>query len=107
MQVFLRAGQMALLDKLRTDVMNKSATVIQRFVRGYLARKAYRRIVDSVLLIQSATRAMFARRVVQGLRENKAALVIQKRWRGHRARKEYKEARYVLLMFSSYSSQGA
>ena len=76
-QVFLRAGQMALLDKIRTDRLNGVTTTIQRHVRGYLARVQYQRIKESVLLLQSAVRALHARRQAETLRREKAALTMQ------------------------------
>ncbi len=40
-QVFLRGGQMAQLDKMRTELLNGAATTIQRYTRGWLARRHY------------------------------------------------------------------
>eukprot|EP00197_Chlamydomonas_leiostraca_P009765 CAMPEP_0202867474 /NCGR_PEP_ID=MMETSP1391-20130828/9454_1 /ASSEMBLY_ACC=CAM_ASM_000867 /TAXON_ID=1034604 /ORGANISM="Chlamydomonas leiostraca, Strain SAG 11-49" /LENGTH=1634 /DNA_ID=CAMNT_0049547521 /DNA_START=190 /DNA_END=5094 /DNA_ORIENTATION=- len=88
-KVFLRGGQMAQLDKLRTDTLGKAATTIQRRVRGFLARKHFQRLRAAVLVLQSAARALFARRVADGLRRNKAALVIQTRYRGYTAHRDY------------------
>jgi myosin-5 len=51
-KVFLRAGQMAVLDKLRGDKLAAAATVMQRHTRGWLARAQYRRDLDSVLCLQ-------------------------------------------------------
>lgn len=68
---------MAILDKQRTDHMNKAATTVQRFTRGFLARKNYVRIQQAALYLQCAARARAARNVAQGLRRQKAALTIQ------------------------------
>lgn len=51
-QVFLRGGQMAALDKLRTDTLNTAATAIQRRVRGFLAQKHWNKLRESVLRLQ-------------------------------------------------------
>jgi myosin-5 len=40
-KVFLRAGQMAELDALRTEVLGISAKKIQTKVRSFLSRKKY------------------------------------------------------------------
>ena len=52
---------MALLDKLRTDCMNKAATTLQKGVRGFLARRRFAAAKRSVLLLQAAVRGYFAR----------------------------------------------
>lgn len=52
MQIFLRAGQMALLDKLRTETLQNAAVTIQRYVKGYLTRKRYSQRRNAVLTIQ-------------------------------------------------------
>jgi myosin V len=51
-KVFLRAGQMAVLDKLRTELMNRSATTIQRHVKGFTARRRYQRTRRAAITLQ-------------------------------------------------------
>lgn len=55
-KVFLRAGQMAELDTRRTEVLGRSASIIQRKVRSYLARRSYAKLRLSAIRIQSACR---------------------------------------------------
>ena len=43
---------MAQLDKLRTELMASSTVTLQRFVRGWLARKRYRRVRKAVVMLQ-------------------------------------------------------
>ncbi len=52
-KVFLRAGQMAVLDKLRTELMNRSAITIQRHVRGFLQGRDYRRTRRATITLQA------------------------------------------------------
>lgn len=52
LQVFLRAGQMAELDKLRTDLMSSSAVKLQAAARGFIARRRYQRVRKAVLTLQ-------------------------------------------------------
>lgn len=59
MQIFLRAGQMAELDKIRTELMNGSAITVQRFFRGYLARKDYVKRKQAVITLQVFPRLFF------------------------------------------------
>lgn len=51
-KVFLRAGQMAMLDKQRTEKLSKAATVLQRHARGWLARLHYKQALVSVVRMQ-------------------------------------------------------
>lgn len=83
LQLFLRAGKMAELDKRKMEVQHAAATVIQRHVRGYLARKHFAAVRKAVLTIQSAARGMAARILARSLRRTKAATLIQaavRRW---------------------------
>ena len=55
-QVFLRAGQMAQLDKLRTDHLNAAATTLQKVARGFIARRRFAAAKRAVLLLQVGLR---------------------------------------------------
>lgn len=57
-KVFLRAGQMAELDALRTEVLGRSATKIQRKVRSYLARKNFIQLRMSATQLQAVCRGI-------------------------------------------------
>jgi myosin-5 len=100
--VFLRAGQMAVLEKVRSETLGGAATTLQRIARGFLARRQYAKSREAVLLLQSWGRGMLARRVVEGLRRQKAAVVVQAAWRRHKLRAEYNAslARIVTIQSS-------
>lgn len=51
-KVFLRAGQMASLDKLRTELMNRCAITIQRHVQGFVKRRQYARTRNAAITVQ-------------------------------------------------------
>ena len=55
-KVFLRAGQMAELDARRIEVLGRSASIIQRKIRSYMAQKSFILLRQSVLQIQSVCR---------------------------------------------------
>ena len=57
-KVFLRAGQMAELDTRRSEILGKSASIIQRKVRSYLARQSFISLRLSALQIQAACRGL-------------------------------------------------
>ncbi|XP_069551046.1 unconventional myosin-Va [Brachyistius frenatus] len=80
-KVFFRAGQVALLERLRAERLRVAAVIIQSRVRGWLARIAYTRILWAAVTIQRYSRGALARRLALTLRYTKAALVIQKTYR--------------------------
>ncbi|XP_008275708.1 unconventional myosin-Vb [Stegastes partitus] len=80
-KVFFRAGQVALLERLRAERLRIAAVIIQSRVRGWLARIGYTRILWATVTIQRYSRGTLARRLALALRYTKAALVIQKTYR--------------------------
>lgn len=90
-KVFLRAGQMAELDARRTEVLGKSASIIQRKMRSYMARKSFTLVRRSAILIQSVCRGELTRRVFESMRREVACLRIQRDLRMHLAKKAYQE----------------
>ncbi|XP_068581992.1 unconventional myosin-Va [Cebidichthys violaceus] len=77
-KVFFRAGQVALLERLRAERLRVAAVIIQSRVRGWLARIRYTRTCWATVTIQRYCRGALARRLALTLRYTKAALVIQK-----------------------------
>ncbi|KAM0949717.1 putative myosin ATPase [Dioscorea sansibarensis] len=90
-KVFLRAGQMAELDARRSEVLGRSAKIIQRKFRSYLARRSFILQRKSAILLQAICRGHVARQVYDALRQEAAALRIQTNLRMYIARKDYKE----------------
>ncbi|RYR25269.1 hypothetical protein Ahy_B02g058952 [Arachis hypogaea] len=90
-KVFLRAGQMADLDTRRTEILGRSASIIQRKVRTYLARRSFVLLRLSAIQIQASCRGQLARQVYEGLRQEASSLMIQRYIRMHAARKAYRE----------------
>lgn len=100
-KVFLRAGQMAMLDKLRTETLHAAAVRIQKHVRGFLQRKKYVRTLRAIVTIQAGVRGMFARKDARGRREVFAATLLQSVWRMHKARNDYQDTRRAVLLMQS------
>ncbi|TQD74336.1 hypothetical protein C1H46_040131 [Malus baccata] len=90
-KVFLRAGQMAELDARRSEVLGRSASIIQRKVRSYLAKRSFILLRLSAIRLQAACRGHLARHVYQGMRREASSLMIQRHLRMYLARKAYKE----------------
>lgn len=57
---------MAYLEKLRSDKLRACGVLIQKMVRGFLARNRYRKLRRTVLLVQTYGRGVMARRLVWG-----------------------------------------
>ncbi|KAL9431225.1 hypothetical protein AB3S75_026414 [Citrus x aurantiifolia] len=90
-KVFLRAGQMADLDARRTEVLGRSASIIQRKVRSFLSRKNYIMLRRSAIHIQAACRGQLARTVYESVRREASCLRIQRDLRMYLAKKAYKD----------------
>ncbi|CAJ1060301.1 unconventional myosin-Vb [Xyrichtys novacula] len=80
-KVFFRAGQVALLERLRSERLRVAAVIIQSRVRGWLAKIRYDRMCWATVTIQRYSRGALARRLALTLRYTKAALIIQKTYR--------------------------
>lgn len=96
-KVFLRAGQMAVLDGLRTAALNAAATRLQQYVRRHLARARFLAVRAAALRLQAVGRGMIARRLAQRIREDRASRRIQARFRGHLAVVRYQRIRKAVL----------
>ncbi|KAA8550677.1 hypothetical protein F0562_002361 [Nyssa sinensis] len=82
---------MAELDARRTEVLGRSASIIQRKIRSYMARKNFVMLRLSVIHIQSICRGQLTRQVYEGMCREASCLRIQRVFRMHLARKAYKE----------------
>lgn len=100
-QVFLRAGQRAILDKLRMETMRRAAVTIQRIARGKLTRIQYAKQRAAVIRLQAAARTMFARAQLRQLRCNRAALVVQCCWRRYVARSAYRRMQQATVVIQA------
>ncbi|KAL2900419.1 Myosin-6 [Bienertia sinuspersici] len=90
-KVFLRAGQMADLDARRSEVLGRSASIIQRKIRSYLARRSFVLLRRSTVNVQAYCRGQLARHVYEGVRQEAASLRIQTALRMHLAQKVYRD----------------
>ncbi|RVX19199.1 Myosin-8 [Vitis vinifera] len=82
---------MADLDARRSEVLGRSASIIQRKVRSYLSRRSFISLRHSAIQLQAACRGQLARKVYESMRREASALRIQKDLRMFLARKVYKE----------------
>ncbi|XP_054279391.1 unconventional myosin-Va isoform X2 [Macrosteles quadrilineatus] len=88
-KIFFRAGQLAYLERLRSERLKHCCIVMQKTVRGFLQRNRYLRVSRAVLTLQRVTRGFIARRRVKEIRRNHAAKQIQRYVRGWVKRVQY------------------
>jgi myosin heavy subunit len=80
-RTYFRAGALEHLEAERLKGLGGHAIEIQRFARGFLARRLAVRIVKSCIVLQCWTRCNRAKREYSQLRENKKAAKIQSLFR--------------------------
>ena len=100
-KVFLRSGQLAVLDKVRTEMLNKGSTAIQKNIRAWLQRRRYIRTLRATLVIQSFIRGYFARRKARNLRVFRAAIVLQKCFRRFKAQIRFRKTVWSVIRVQS------
>ena len=92
-RIFLKGGAMAVMDKRRQEKLNASAILIQKRIRGFLARRRFLRVRAAVVRIQAHARGMAARKRYRFLRETKAATKLQTAYRSSVAWRQYQRTR--------------
>ncbi|GAA5796115.1 hypothetical protein HPULCUR_001484 [Helicostylum pulchrum] len=88
-KIFFRAGQLAYLEKIRSDRFDACATVLQKNIRRFVYRQRYVRMKDITIKLQCIARKKAAEKKLTMLRQEKAAITLQKNFRRFAARKEF------------------
>jgi len=96
-KLFFRAGQVAYMEKLRSDKLKSCGIMIQKHVKGFLYRKRYETMKKSTGTIQRWVRGFLARRQARSMRRGKAATIIQAAYRGHVQRTKFLELRAMTI----------
>ncbi|XP_074488727.1 unconventional myosin-Va-like [Sebastes fasciatus] len=96
-KIFFRAGQVAYLEKLRSDKLRMACVSIQKTIRCWVARKKYLRMKESAITIQRHARGHQARCYVKFLRRTRAAVVIQRYVRMWVTRRRYQQQRSAAI----------
>lgn len=100
-KIFFRAGMLAFLENVRNSRLKECAIMIQKNLKAKYYRRRYLAIRESIIEIQSATRAFIARERAEGVRQVKAATTIQRVWRGQKQRKNYNVVRNNVILFQA------
>uniref|UniRef100_A0A830CV10 Myosin-15 n=1 Tax=Phtheirospermum japonicum TaxID=374723 RepID=A0A830CV10_9LAMI len=88
-KVFLRAGQIAILDSHRAEVLDSAAKQIQGRLRTFVARKDFVTRRLAAVSLQACCRGYLARNTFAAMRDTAAAIVIQKYFRCWHFRRAY------------------
>ncbi|KAI4377017.1 hypothetical protein MLD38_014713 [Melastoma candidum] len=88
-KVFLRAGQIGILDFRRSEVLDSSAKRVQRKLRSFLARRDFLAARAASVVLQAWCQGCLARKVFEVKRMTAAAIVIQKYIRSWHSRHTY------------------
>lgn len=96
-KVFLRSGQLAVLDKVRTELLNKASTNIQKNVRTWIQKRKYQRILRATTVLQKFVRGWKARRLARNLRMFRAAIVLQKCFRRFKAQIRFRRTVWSVI----------
>ncbi|XP_078276446.1 unconventional myosin-Vb isoform X2 [Rhinoraja longicauda] len=102
-KIFFRAGQVAYLEKLRGDKFRAACMMIQKTVRGWLQRVKYRRLKKATITLQRYVRGYQARRLAAFLRKTRAAIILQKQCRMLAARRQYLKIRSATITIQAYA----
>ncbi|VAI50122.1 unnamed protein product [Triticum turgidum subsp. durum] len=100
-KVFLRAGQIAILDVRRAEVLDNAARRIQSCFRTFAARKEFVKTKKASISIQAYCRGCFARKMYKIRRETAAAIILQKYARRLLLQRNYHEACSAALLIQS------
>lgn len=96
-QIFFRAGQVAYLEQVRSETRCKHIVVVQSMVRRFIYRTKYVKLRQSMLGIQRYARGYLARRRAVAIRQTRAAIRIQCYVRGWLCRRIFQRLRHCIL----------
>uniref|UniRef100_A0A674CQG9 Myosin VB n=1 Tax=Salmo trutta TaxID=8032 RepID=A0A674CQG9_SALTR len=102
-KIFFRAGQVAYLEKLRADKFRSACIKIQKTVRRWLQMVRYKKICKSAITLQRFGRGYMARRYAEQLRLIRAAVICQKQYRMVRERRGYLRVRRAVVTIQAFT----
>ncbi|XP_044129759.1 unconventional myosin-Vc, partial [Bufo gargarizans] len=91
-KIFFRAGQVAYLEKLRSDKLRNACVMIQKNIRGWVQRKKFLHARNAAIVIQQYFRGQRAVRqaiTATAIKHTWAAIIFQKHCRGFLVRRIY------------------
>nr|ADD91458.1 myosin V-like protein [Adineta vaga] len=101
-KIFFRAGQVAYLEKLRSEKLRACIIKIQTTYRTYYARKRYLKIRRTTLALQCLSRRYLARKHAEDIRRTRAVTLFQSLWRRQIAARRFEKLRIILIDIQSH-----
>ncbi|KAE9414805.1 hypothetical protein Angca_006954, partial [Angiostrongylus cantonensis] len=101
-KIFFRTGEVALLERVRVEILSSSAIMIQSCWRRYVARTKYLTLRRSLHTIQAATRAFIAVRRLFYLQMHRAVIVIQTCFRRFVCESQYRKLRNAAVLIQAH-----
>ncbi|KAI8609855.1 P-loop containing nucleoside triphosphate hydrolase protein [Chytriomyces sp. MP71] len=96
-KIFFRAGQLAFLEKKRSEKLRECVVLIQKNIRRHIYGRKYVQMRKSAIKIQTIFRGYLARKRYQEERQRLAAIKIQTAVRRFLAEKRYKRILNAIL----------
>ncbi|CAF3322996.1 unnamed protein product [Rotaria socialis] len=96
-KIFFRAGQVAYLEKLRSEKLRACTIKIQTTYRAYYARKRYLKIRRTILVLQTLSRRYIARKHAEKIRCARAITTFQSLWRMQLAYRSFQTLRCIII----------
>ncbi|EEY59580.1 myosin-like protein [Phytophthora infestans T30-4] len=96
-RVFFRRKPYEKLENVRVAVRQSASLILQRHVRGFVARRSYRHLRQAAIAMQARVRGRRAYRMVCWMRAMQQARVLQSRMRQICARSRFLRARAGVL----------
>uniref|UniRef100_A0A0E0EXD4 Myosin motor domain-containing protein n=1 Tax=Oryza meridionalis TaxID=40149 RepID=A0A0E0EXD4_9ORYZ len=100
-KVFLRAGQIAVLDSKRTEILEKAARIVQGRFRTFVACKEFHSTKKASVSLQAYCRGCLARNLLDAKRQIAAAVSVEKYARRWFCRCEYLHLHSSALVIQS------
>ncbi|PKA62171.1 DNA topoisomerase III [Apostasia shenzhenica] len=100
-KVFLRAGQIAVLDARRNEILDKATRLIQCFYRSYVARRRFVMRRRAAVKLQAIFRGYWERGIYKMRKESTAATLVQKYLRTWILRRTFLHLYSVVLHIQS------
>eukprot|EP00039_Didymoeca_costata_P010363 m.139453 g.139453 ORF g.139453 m.139453 type:complete len:1495 (-) comp14800_c0_seq1:163-4647(-) len=102
-KIYFRAGQTALLEKMKVEKETKSAIKVQAAIRGWITHRQYKRKLRAAIVFQKYVRGWIDRKYVRYLRQEASALKIQTFYRRYVARKKFLLLRQAIFSLQCYA----
>ncbi|XP_058725005.1 myosin-15-like isoform X1 [Vicia villosa] len=101
-KVFLRAGQIGVLDSKRAEVLDNAAKYIQRQLKTFITRKHFISVRAAAVSLQACCRGYIAQKMYAAKRETAAAISIQKNIRMWLTRHAYMKLYSSAIIIQSH-----